>query len=78
MTTKQQPPTKTWTPRMVRDAIRDGLTVEIEIHGTIYTGHVKGRLNDFATILVEETGARCEVAWQTLANCLTTGHPVQY
>ena len=50
--------------------------VKVKIGGKIYTGHVRGRKNPYASVCV---GGEChEVSWDTVARCVTNKTPVRF
>ena len=67
--------TKVWTAARVRDELPD---VKIDFNGRIYPAIVRGRLCEFAGVIVPETGLRCDVAWETVAHCLNANRPILY
>jgi hypothetical protein len=62
-----------WTAAKVRDELPD---VQVKVGKTVYTGKVRGRKNAFAGVHWGPTSS-AEWAWQTIANALNNGRPLQ-
>lgn len=66
----------TQTPVTVDQIKTDLPDVKVLWDNKEYTGMVRGRKNKFATLLIQFTGARFEVSWETLARCINENKAV--
>ena len=62
-----------WTADKVREELP---FVAVRINGRNVIGRVLGRLLPFAGVIVGDV--KFDVAWETVANCLNSGRPIQY
>lgn len=63
----------TWTPEAVREQLPD---VRVLIAGREVTGAVRNRRGQFAVVCTQM--GTFDVAWSTLAKCLTEDRPVRF
>ena len=64
-----------WTIEKVKSELPD---VKVKIDGKIYTGEVRGRLNDFATVTVFflSPGTMFTYSWETITRALNNNKPL--
>lgn len=68
-----RPTARWWTEESVRAELP---TVQVRNYGTVYPGRIAGRKHPFATVLFGNNYS-AEWAWDTIANCLNAGRPLQ-
>lgn len=55
---------------------RDLPAVRIKVGNKIVDGEISGRLNSFATVMIESDSLGCNFTWQTIVNSLNNDKPL--